>query len=85
MTTKFTNQCSWQFSKNHSQKALNLENKRETPHYILTRHEPMAPTLYPPKAGHHIPYATSPKPTDKDHDKYQHVQTFSDETIITLS
>ena len=26
--------------------------------------------------------ATSPNPTDEDHDKYQHVVTYSDETII---
>ena len=29
-----------------------------------------------------VPHTTYCKPTDKDHDKYQHVVTYSDETII---
>ena len=28
------------------------------------------------------PYATSPKPADKIHDKYQRLVTYSDETVI---
>ena len=32
-----------------------------------------------------IPNAISPKPTDKDRDKYQHVLTYSDETITKHS
>ena len=30
-----------------------------------------------------IRHATSPKPTDKEHDKYQHLITYTDETVIT--
>ena len=68
MTTKFTNHCSWQFTK-----ALKLECKRETTHYYRSMNpNPLQNIKYPPIGGHHIPHVTSLKPTDKDHDKYQH-------------
>ena len=47
--------------------------------------EPMAPTQYQPKAGHHIPHSTTHKHTDKEHDKYQSICNYSDETIIKHS
>ena len=32
--------------------------------------------------GHYILHATSTKHADKEHDKYQHLVTYSDETVI---
>ena len=38
-----------------------------------------------PKAGNHIPHAITPKRTDKEHDKYQPICKYSDETVIIHS
>ena len=32
--------------------------------------------------GHYFPHATSTKPADKEHDKYQYLVNYSDETVI---
>jgi len=71
MATKITNQCSWQIQQNHSQKALTVikETRTHSPYVIST-------CSRPPQS-----YATSPTPTDKDHDNYQHVVTNFDETV----
>ena len=69
MTTKFTDQFSWQ-----SNKTIHTDIIKETPQktYITSTYS------RPPKSSRY-----SPKPTDnKDHDKYQHVLTYFDETII---
>jgi len=44
---------------------------------ILKRHEPIVLI-----GGHHIPHATPRKPTYIEHDKYQHLFTYSDETVV---
>ena len=44
---------------------------------LLKRHEQKAPI-----ADHYIPQVTSTKPIDKGHDKYQHVVTYFNKTII---
>ena len=41
--------------------------------YYIYIYTIIALTLYLPMAGHDIPYATSPKPTDKNNGKYQNV------------
>ena len=45
----------------------------------------MIPTQFPPKTGHHIPHSTTPKYLDKEHDKYQSIYSYSNETIIKHS
>ena len=37
---------------------------------------------WPALGGHHISYTTSPKTADKEFDKYQHLVSYSDETVI---
>ena len=37
---------------------------------------------WPAIGGPYIAHATSTKPADKEHDKYQHLVTYSDETVI---
>jgi len=37
------------------------------------------------KAGHNIPHATSPKSTEKEHDKNEHLDSYSEEKVIKHS
>jgi len=50
---------------------------------ILKTYESKAPIHYQPIAGPHIAHAISPKPTYKEHDKYQHLVTNSHDTLKT--
>ena len=77
MTTKFTDQSSWQFSKTIHK----IKSKREKRH-IVKKARTQSPYITSAYSRPLYSSRYSPKPTDKDHDKYNHVDTYSDETII---
>ena len=82
IATKFTDKCSWQFSKIHS-KSRESWKVREKRHNIKETRtlSPYITSAY----SHHIPSLLSQIYTDKDRDKYQHIITYSDGKIIKHS
>ena len=73
---KFIDQCSWQFSK--TIQSLKLREKRQ----IIKERRIQSP--YITSAYSRPPHSSrySPKHADKEHDKYQHVVSYSGEIII---
>ena len=57
MTTKFIDQCNWQFSKSIHRNRQS-QKVRENYDTLLKRHKPIAHTLHQPIGGDHILHAT---------------------------
>jgi len=76
-TTKFTEGAVQQ---NHSQKASKLESKRETKKSKIGTNPPQP---YITSADNRPPHSLlySPRPPDKDHDKYQYIHVH----VVTLT